>query len=71
MKNNSIINNSKHAVKDGGIIILVASCIEGLGEKIFEYWMLNNKKSENMIVEIKKNFQLGGHKAAAIAMILK
>jgi len=65
------LDNSKHAVKDGGIIILVASCIEGLGEKVFENWMLNTEKSENMIVEIKKNFQLGGHKAAAIAMILQ
>ena len=65
------LDNSKHAVKDGGIIILVASCIEGLGEKVFENWMLNTEKSEDMIVEIKKNFQLGGHKAAAIAMILQ
>ncbi|MBU3114200.1 nickel-dependent lactate racemase [Clostridium lacusfryxellense] len=65
------LDNAKHAVKDGGIIILVASCIEGLGEKTFENWMLNTKKSEDMIVEIKNNFQLGGHKAAAIAMILQ
>lgn len=65
------LDNSKHAVKDGGIIILIASCKEGLGEKIFEQWMLNFEKSEDMIEEIKRNFQLGGHKAAAIAMILK
>jgi nickel-dependent lactate racemase len=65
------LDNSKHSVKDGGIIILVASCKEGLGEKVFEQWMLNFEKSEDMIEEIKKNFQLGGHKAAAIAMILK
>lgn len=65
------LDNSKHAVKDGGIIILVASCKEGLGEKVFEQWMLNFEKSKDMIEEIKKNFQLGGHKAAAIAMILE
>lgn len=65
------LDNSQHAVKDGGIIILVASCKEGLGEKVFEQWMLNFEKSEDMIEEIKKNFQLGGHKAAAIAMVLK
>lgn len=65
------LDNSKHAVKDGGIIILVASCKEGLGEKTFEDWMLNTEKSEDMIEKIKKNFQLGGHKAAAIAMILQ
>ncbi|MCH5138646.1 nickel-dependent lactate racemase, partial [Clostridiaceae bacterium UIB06] len=65
------LDNSKHAVKDGGIIILVASCKEGLGEKTFQDWMLNTEKSEDMIEKIKKNFQLGGHKAAAIAMILQ
>lgn len=65
------LDNSKHAVKDGGIIILVASCKEGLGEKTFENWMLNSEKPVDMIEEIKRNFQLGGHKAAAIAMILQ
>lgn len=65
------LDNSKHAVKEGGIIILVASCREGLGEKVFENWMLEAEKPEDMIEQIKKNFQLGGHKAAAIAMILK
>ncbi|KZL89200.1 nickel-dependent lactate racemase [Clostridium magnum] len=65
------LDNSKHAVKDGGIIILLASCKEGLGEKEFEKWMTGTEKSETMIEDIKKNFVLGGHKAAAIAMVLK
>ncbi len=65
------LDNSKHAVKDGGIIILLASCKEGLGEDEFEKWMTGTEKSETMIEDIKKNFVLGGHKAAAIAMVLK
>src|SRR5665648_191994 len=64
------LDNSKHAVRDGGIIILVASAKERFGEKTFEEWMLN-KTPDEMIKEIKENFKLGGHKAAAIAMILK
>ncbi|MFA9422339.1 MAG: nickel-dependent lactate racemase [Sedimentibacter sp.] len=64
------LDNSKHAVKEGGIIILVASAKEGFGEKTFEEWMLG-KSPDEMIDEIEKNFKLGGHKAAAIAMILK
>lgn len=64
------LDNSKHAVRDGGIIILVASAKEGFGEKTFETWMLE-KSPDEMIDEIEKNFKLGGHKAAAIAMILK
>ncbi|HZJ76656.1 MAG TPA: nickel-dependent lactate racemase [Oscillospiraceae bacterium] len=63
------LDNAKHAVRDGGIIILVASTKEGFGEDTFEDWMLN-KTPEEMIKEIKKDFKLGGHKAAAIAMVL-
>ena len=65
------LDNAKHAVKKGGIIILVASCIEGLGEKVFERWMLGASSPESIINDIQKNFELGGHKAAAIAMVLQ
>lgn len=65
------LDNAKHAVKKGGIIILVASCIEGLGEKVFERWMLGASSPESLIIDIQKNFELGGHKAAAIAMVLR
>ncbi|MFB0920516.1 MAG: nickel-dependent lactate racemase, partial [Oscillospiraceae bacterium] len=33
------LDNAKHAVKKGGIIILIGSCKEGLGEHTFEEWM--------------------------------
>lgn len=65
------LDNAKHAVKDGGIIILAASCKEGFGEKTFEKWMLGFEKPEDMVIELKKNFVLGGHKAAAIAKVLQ
>jgi nickel-dependent lactate racemase len=65
------LDNAKHAVRDGGIIILLASCIEGLGEKIFEKWMLNAGTPDSMVKQIQKNFELGGHKAAAIALVLQ
>jgi nickel-dependent lactate racemase len=64
------LDNSKHAVNDGGIIILVASAKERFGEETFEEWMLN-KTPDEMIDLIKKDFKLGGHKAAAIAGVLK
>jgi len=64
------LDNSKHAVKDGGIIILVASAKEGFGEEHFKEWMLN-KTPDEMIQSIEEDFILGGHKAAAIARILK
>jgi nickel-dependent lactate racemase len=65
------LDNSKHAVRDGGIIILLAACTEGLGEKVFERWMLNAKSPDSLIEDIQANFELGGHKAAAIALVLK
>ncbi len=64
------LDNAKHAVRDGGIVILAASAKEGFGEKTFEQWM-KNMTPDQMIRETRENFRLGGHKAAAIAMILK
>ncbi len=65
------LDNAKHAVKKGGIIILVASCNEGFGEKVFEEWLLEAENPRELIDKIKENFRLGGHKAAAIAMVLQ
>ena len=65
------LDNAKHAVRDGGIVILVGSCKEGLGEKTFETWMLEAKRPHDLIDRVQRNFQLGGHKAAAIAMVLE
>ncbi|MCQ2534113.1 MAG: nickel-dependent lactate racemase [Clostridia bacterium] len=65
------LDNAKHAVKEGGIIVWIASCSEGLGESHFSDWLTGHEKSSDMITHIKKDFVLGGHKAAAIAMVLE
>lgn len=65
------LDNAKHAVKDGGTIILVGACNEGMGSAVFEEWMNEAKEPEDLIKRIKENFKLGGHKAAAIAMIME
>lgn len=65
------LDNARHAVKSGGIIILIGSCREGLGERVFEQWMTTAPSPEAMIERIGRDFQLGGHKAAAIAMTLQ
>ena len=51
--------------------MLVASCKEGLGEHVFERWMTTSESAGQMIEKIQQHFELGGHKAAAIAMVLK
>ena len=65
------LDNAKHAVKDGGIIILIGSCKEGLGERTFEEWMTTAPNARALIERIGREFKLGGHKAAAIAMVLE
>lgn len=65
------LDNAKHAVKEGGTIILVASCHEGLGNSTFEEWMTTAKTPDQLIKRIEKKFELGGHKAAAISLVLE
>jgi nickel-dependent lactate racemase len=64
------LDNAKHAVKPGGIIILAGSCKEGLGEEVFRKWMTESESPKAMVERIQKDFQLGGHKAAAIGLVL-
>lgn len=65
------LDNARHAVRPGGVIILIGSCREGLGERVFEEWMTTSPSPAAMIERIGRDFQLGGHKAAAIAMTLE
>jgi len=65
------LENVKNAVKKGGAIILVAKCQDGMGGNTFEKWMLEMKSPDFLIKRIKEKFVLGGHKASAIAKLLK
>ena len=65
------LDNSKHAIKKGGVVILIGSCKEGLGEKTFEEWLTTAPNPHSLIERIHKDFKLGGHKAAAIAMVME
>lgn len=64
------LDNVKGIVKEGGEIILVASCEEGYGEKVFEEWMADVKDYEKLDKKIRQDFVLGGHKAVAISRLL-
>ena len=65
------LDNAKHAVKKGGTIILIGACPEGLGSKVFGDWLTAAEKPRDLIDRIHREFVLGGHKAAAIAMVLE
>jgi nickel-dependent lactate racemase len=63
------LDNAKYAAKDGGILIFHAACTEGYGEKMFEDW-IKTKPPADMLREIREDFRLGAHKAAAIAAVM-
>lgn len=65
------LDNAKHAVRDDGIIILLAACTEGYGESVFTRWINTSSSPDDLVKKIKENFELGGHKAAAIALVEK
>ena len=65
------LDNAKHAVRDGGLVILIGECGEGMGSAKFEQWFKEADTAHSLIERIGRDFQLGGHKAAAIAMVLE
>ena len=65
------LDNAKHVVKDGGIIILVGACSEGIGNKKFEAWMADATCPHDLVERVQTSFELGGHKAAAIGMVME
>ncbi|MBN1333843.1 MAG: nickel-dependent lactate racemase [Synergistales bacterium] len=60
------LDNAVHAVRKGGVIIWAASCIEGYGSDVFRRWIEESREPGDIIERIRANFELGGHKAAAI-----
>ncbi|AYO29672.1 nickel-dependent lactate racemase [Biomaibacter acetigenes] len=65
------LENASYAVRDGGSIILLAECREGLGEATFEDWMMRAKTPHDCVEWIQQEFKLGAHKAAVICMVLE
>ncbi|MFW6001631.1 MAG: nickel-dependent lactate racemase [Halanaerobium sp.] len=63
------LDHADHAVKEGGTIIWVAECSEGLGEERFERWMEEAEEPEDNIKRIKEKFLIGGHKAFAVSKV--
>lgn len=65
------LDNSKHAVKKGGTIILLGACNEGMGSKVFEEWLNVADRPQALIERLNQHFVLGGHKAAAIGLVME
>jgi len=57
------LENIIEVVKRGGVVVLVAECMEGYGNQIFYEWMIRFKDLKAVEGAIKRGFVLGGHKA--------
>jgi nickel-dependent lactate racemase len=65
------LESSVQAVREGGVIILVAGCQEGLGEDTFARWVNEAQTPEDIKQRFMNDFELGGHKAYAICRTLE
>jgi nickel-dependent lactate racemase len=65
------LDNALVAVKRGGTIIMVAECPEGYGNQVFYDWMTRLGDLKKVEREVKRHFELGGHKAYYLLKALK
>ena len=65
------LDNAIRAVKPGGFVVLVGACTEGYGNAIFTRWLDEAQSPADLIERVNRKFELGGHKAAAIALALQ
>lgn len=59
------------ATKEGGSIILVAECAEGIGNKVYECWNRECRAPEDAVERFRNCFEFGGHKAAIVGRAAK
>jgi nickel-dependent lactate racemase len=65
------IEHGKLALKDGGILILVAPCRQGIGPDNFYKLLLSSADPVKIIKKAEEDYRLGYHKAARIAELSK
>lgn len=66
------LENAALAVRDGGTIILLAECPEGVGHPKMESWLVSAKSVDDPIERLRiEGFQLGPHKVMRIALVRK
>lgn len=63
------IDNGALALKDGGTLILVASCRDGLGDKTYAGLLASASSPADALEKIRREYKLGYHKAAKMAMV--
>lgn len=61
------LENGKLALKDGGILILVSKCREGIGHETFLELLSSHRTQHDILEKIAGGYSLGYHKAARLA----
>ena len=64
------MDNARCAVKEGGVVILLAECSEGSGSAQLEKTMKENPSPEAIKAQLEQNFVIGAHKAFAITRLM-
>jgi nickel-dependent lactate racemase len=63
------IDNGAVALKDGGFLILVSSCRDGIGDEGYAKLLSQAASPEDAIDRIRSGYRLGYHKAAKMAAV--
>ncbi len=63
------IDNGKYALKEEGVLILVATCRSGIGHETFYKLMAGSDTPKGALDAIDKGYKLGYHKAAKMCEI--
>ena len=64
---NKALDNATQAVREGGSIILVSECRDGIGNDVYDKWNRECQTAADAVNRFKDEFEFGGHKAATTA----
>jgi len=65
------IENVKSVLKTDGILILIAACLEGIGNDGFARLLSTSDSPDDVLRSIRNSYKLGHHKAARIAELVQ
>ncbi len=63
--------NCKHICKDGGVLVMVSECYEGIGPRTFYDLLSSSDNPDEIVEEVYDDYPFGGHKATNILHFLE
>lgn len=65
------MDNAWCAVREGGVVIILGECPEGSGSAQYEKMMKEHRTPDGIEAALRKNFEIGAHKAYAVTRLMK